>query len=254
MSVGGGLVVLALLNGVAGGVGSIPAKAATKAASTGAGSPSIASVGAVCSKVAKAIDDAGRALTCASTAVGRVWVWASPIPSPVDETAPVPLSWAAIGATASGANADVPSPALPGIYANRAAMEARLVDIFNSERASRGLRPLAVDPRLTRLTRWWAEHTTDSEFAGRGTSHCPANLCGVRAAELGYPSFGEVIRAWNPFPAADLANERFFVDSSRHMAILNNPKVTHIGFGVFITGEPGSPQSVAVVGQVGRSR
>ena len=213
----------------------------------------VAVVGSPCGP-SRAVDDGGRPLTCASTAIGRLWVWSSPIPSSLDSTAPVPTTWATVVPSLGGSNADAPSPALPGQYVNRAAMEARLIDIMNGERAALGLRPLVVDPRLTRLSRWWAEHTTDAAYAGRGTAHCPPTLCGVRAAEVGYPSFGEVIRAWNPFPKGDMAAERFFLDSPRHMAIINNPKVTHIGFGVFIVGDPSSPQSIAVVGQVGRSR
>ena len=199
-------------------------------------------------------DEGGRPVTCATTASGRLWVWSAPISTTIEPSVPVPSTWLAIEPTTLGVNAELPDPALPGLYVNRAAMEGRLVEIMNAARAGRGLRPLIVDPRLTRLSRWWAEHTSDPVYAGRGTAHCPPGLCSVRAAELGYPSFGEVIRAWNPFPKGDMAAERFFLDSPRHMAIITNPKVTHIGFGVFISGEPGSPQSVSVVGQVGRSR
>lgn len=241
----GALVVVASLV-----AGSPPASATARRAISGA---PVVAVGAPCD-AGRAVDEGGRPATCAATAIGRLWVWSSPIAPVVDSTAPVPSSWAALIPSADGSNAEVPSPALPGIYANRAAMEARLVEIMNGERALRGSRPLIVDPRLTRLTRWWAEHTTDAVYAGRGTAHCPPTLCAIRVAELGYPSFGEVIRAWNPFPMGDVAAERFFLDSPRHMAIINNPKVTHIGFGVFIKGDPASPQSVVVVGQVGRSR
>ncbi len=229
-----------------------PRPAAAAASAAGAFAP-LAAIGAACGP-GKAVDEGGRPLACASTATGRVWVWSAPIPPSLDDSTPTPSTWATLTPSLDGSNADAPSPALPGAYANRAAMEARLVEIMNGERSARGLRPLIVDPRLTRLSRWWAEHTTDAAYAGRGTAHCPPTLCGVRAAELGYPSFGEVVRAWNPFPKGDMANERFFLDSPRHMAIINNPKVTHIGFGVFIVGDPASPQSVAVVGQVGRSR
>jgi hypothetical protein len=199
-----------------------------------------------------AVDAAGRPLQCVTSAVGRIWAWGG-APSEL-ALATVPASWAAVSADESGANAEAPVPALPGRYSNRAAMEARLVELANDARAAKGLRSLVVDPRLTRLTRWWAASAGQPAYAGRGTNHCPANLCAVRAAEIGYPSFGEVIRAWNPFPMGDMSDERFFVDSPRHMAILTNPKVTHIGFGVHIVGEAGAPQSVVVVGQVGRAR
>lgn len=232
------------------------AQAANTRTTTASSASTVVVLGAPCPKSVprSPTDEGGHAVTCATTASGRLWVWSAPISTTIEPSAPIPSTWSTIEPTTSGVNAEVPDPALPGLYVNRAAMEARLVDIMNGERAARGLRPLIVDPRLTRLSRWWAEHTSDPVYAGRGTAHCPPGLCSVRAAELGYPSFGEVIRAWNPFPKGDMAAERFFLDSPRHMAIITNPKVTHIGFGVFISGAPGSPQSVSVVGQVGRSR
>ncbi len=213
----------------------------------------VAAAGETCSGSIRAgIDEAGRPLQCVTTSVGRVWAWPT---TPTElALAPVPASWSGVVADEGGANAEGPVPALPGRYPNRAAMEVRLVALANDARVAKGLRPLIVDPRLTRLTRWWAASAGQPAYAGRGTNHCPANLCAVRAAEIGYPSFGEVIRAWNPFPAGDMAGERFFVDSPRHMAILTNPKVTHIGFGVHIVGDAANPQSVVVVGQVGRAR
>jgi uncharacterized protein YkwD len=227
-----------------------PTEAATAAAASAA---TVVTVGQPCRKTAKAVDERSLPVTCTTTPAGKIWVWSSPVPSPVPADAPVPPSWEQIVVSAEGANADAPSPALPGIYPNRAAMEARLVEIINAERTRRGLRVLTVDPRLTQLSRWWAERMNTAEYGGRGTSHCPNTVCVVRVNELGYPSFGEVVRPTSPFPAGDMANERFFVDSPRHLAILTNPKVTHIGFGVVIVGEPGS-QSLVVVGQVGRSR
>ena len=223
-------------------------------AATAAKAKPVTSVpGDACPSAARtAVDDVGRPLQCVTTSVGRIWAWGG-VPTEL-ALAVVPASWAGVVADESGPNAEVPSSALPGRYLNRAAMETRLVELFNDARATKGLRPLIVDPRLTRLTRWWAASAAQPAYAGRGTNHCPANLCSVRAAEIGYPSFGEVIRAWNPFPAGDMAGERFFVDSPRHMAILMNPKVTHIGFGVHIVGDAGAPQSVVVVGQVGRAR
>lgn len=211
-------------------------------------------VGAACTgSVRGAVDEAARPAQCLTTSAGRIWVWSSAIPLDL-ASAPVPPSWSAIVPANAGSDADAPSPALPGAYANRAAMESRMVDIANEVRVARGLRPLVVDSRLTRLARRWAEQTGEPAYAGRGTSHCPPTLCAVRAAEIGYPSFGEVIRPWNPFPKGDMADERFFLDSPRHLAILTNPRVTHIGFGVHIVGDPSAPESVVVVGQVGRSR
>jgi hypothetical protein len=228
--------------------------AANAAPSGAAKAGPVVAVGSPCvSSTRGAVDDAGRAVQCYVTAVGKIWVWSSPVPTQLTDP-PIPASWVDVVPSTDGANADVPSPALPGTYLNRAAMELRLVAIFNTIRTSRGLRPLSVDPRLTRLARAWAEQTTELTAEGPKGKFCPSELCAVRAAEIGYPSFGEVIRPWNPFPKGDIADERFFVDSPRHLEILTNPKATHVGFGVHIVGDPSAPESVVVVGEVGRSR
>jgi Cysteine-rich secretory protein family len=227
---------------------------AASAASSGTKPAPVVTVGAPCvNSVRGATDEAGRPVQCYVTAAGRLWVWSSPIPSPLVDP-PIPATWADVVPNTDGANADAPEPALPGIYVNRAAMEARLVAIFNGIRVSRGLRPLVVDPRLTRLARAWAEQTNEATPNGRVSKFCPSELCAVRAAEIGYPNFGEVIRPWNPYPKGDIADERFFLDSPRHLEILTNPKATHVGFGVHIVGEPSAPESIVVVGEVGRSR
>ena len=228
---------------------------ATNSAPTALGATVSAIVGNPCAGATRNVDAGARPVACASTGAGRRWVWSSPIPAVVAPDAPVPPSWAAVVPKTDGVNADPASPPLTENYASRAAMENRLVDIVNAERAARGLKAVSVDWRLTRLARWWAQSAADPVNAGRGTTHCPSSLCSVRAAELGYLSFGEVIRPWSPMPAGDLGEERFFVDSPRHLAILTEPRITHIAFGVFITPNPdGSAASLVVVGQVGRAR
>lgn len=212
-------------------------------------------VGDLCAGSTRNVDAGARPVTCATTGAGRRWVWSSPMQVEVAADAPVPPSWAGVVPIIDGINADPASPPLSGSYPSRAAMENRLVDIVNTERSARGLKPVSVDWRLTRLARWWAQSAADPANAGRGTTHCPPTLCSVRAAELGYLSFGEVIRPWSPLPAGDMAAERLFVDSPRHLAILTEPRITHIAFGVFITPNPdGSAGSLVVVGQVGRAR
>jgi uncharacterized protein YkwD len=231
-----------------------PAGSANSASTSAVAVPRAQVVGSARTTSTKgAVDDSGRLVQCMSTAAGKIWVWSAAVPADLT-AAPLPASWSAVAPVGTGSDAEAPVPALPGQYANRAAMEARLVELTNQMRTERGLRPLVVDPRLTRLARSWAEQTGEPAFAGRGTAHCPPTLCAVRAAEIGYPSFGEVIRPWNPFPKGDMADERFFIDSPRHVAILTNDRVTHIGFGVHIIGDPSAPESVVVVGQVGRSR
>lgn len=211
-------------------------------------------VGAPCVAGKVASDDAGRALTCVTMPTGRRWG----LGGPIDIAVPAPATWSEVTVDDSGPNAVAPSPALPGLYVNRAAMETRLIELTNSLRAAKGIEPLVVDPRLTRLARWWADKSDDPSTAGRGTTHCPADICTTRALEIGHASFGEVIRPSSWFPGGDMADKQFFVNSPAHVAILADARYTHIGYGLHIDALPGGGTqgmgNIIVVAQLGRSR
>jgi uncharacterized protein YkwD len=183
----------------------------------------------------------------------RIWVWSTPIPTVVTDVS-VPGSWAGVLTDDSGLSASSqPQPISPS-YQSRSDMESALINEVNSWRVGRGLAPLAHDPRLSRLSKYWAERFDDTEFQGRNTSHCPNKLCAVRANELGYMSFGEVIRPFTPVPKGDVSGERFFIDSPAHFSILTG-KYTHVGFAFHpLTGPDGRPSGFVVVGQTARSR
>jgi Cysteine-rich secretory protein family len=221
----------------------------------GAASPSSPVViGQPCRPGGRAVDANGRAAGCITSSTGRFWVWTDPIGSPVTNLA-VPPSWSEITTDKNGLNA-VPAPRpLTALYADRQAMAEKLVQQVNEWRAAKGVAPLTIDPRLEQLSKFWAERIDDPQFQGRGTVHCPPNLCAARTTELGYMGFGEVIRPWTPMPAGDLANERYFIDSPPHFNILVDARYTHIGFSFHVVSDAnGNPQSMVVVGQVGRSR
>ncbi len=129
-------------------------------------------------------------------------------------------------------------------------MAQRLLELVNGWRAQKGLAPLTMDPRLSQLSKHWAERIDAPEFAGRGTVHCPATLCAARVNELGYQGFGEVVRPWTPLPTGDLSAERYFIDSPPHFAILTSPRYTHIGIAFHVKADG----TMAVVGQTARSR
>ncbi len=211
-------------------------------------------IGQPCRPGGRGVDAAGRNATCMTTSGGRLWTWSDPIGTPVTNVA-VPPSWSGVVTDNSGFNATPAPRALTSGYRDREAMAQELVREVNQWRAAKGLAPLSIDPRLEQLSKFWAERIDNPEFQGRGTVHCPAGLCAVRTSELGYIGFGEVVRPWTPIPAGDLANERYFIDSPPHFAILTDPKYTHIGFAFHVVSDAnGNPQSMVVVGQVGRSR
>ncbi len=206
-------------------------------------------VGQPCQSGQRGVDADGRATRCITATYGRIWTWAAPVATPVTDTA-VPSSWVGVTNDNAGRNAVPSASPLSAQYADRDAMARRLVELVNEWRAQRGVAPLAIDPRLNQLTKFWAERIDAPQFAGRGTVHCPMELCSARVNELGYMGFGEVVRPWTPIPAGDLANERYFIDSPPHFAILTDPRYTHVGFAFHVK----AVGTMAVVGQTARSR
>jgi uncharacterized protein YkwD len=235
------LASVSLLSAVVLGVAVKPAVAAPPVRNVVIGQP--------CSSGQRGVDAGGKAARCITASYGRIWTWTAPIGSPVTDVA-VPPSWSGITNDNTGLNAvPAPQPISP-TYADREAMANRLVELVNQWRAQKGRAPLTMDPRLNRLSKFWAERINAPEFSGRTTSHCPASLCAARVNELGYSGFGEVIRPSTPVPAGDLANERYFIDSPPHFAILTDARYTHIGFAFHVKPDG----TMAVVGQTARSR
>jgi Cysteine-rich secretory protein family len=230
----------------------IAATAGGKSMGPKASQPAV--IGQPCPAGARRNDVSGRPSSCLNTSVaGRVWVWSSPIPTVVTDLS-VPGSWSGVSIDESGLSAPNQSPPLSSNYQSRYDMESALINEVNSWRQGLGLAPLAHDPRLSHLSKFWAERFDDPQFQGRGTSHCPGSICALRANELGYMSFGEVIRPFTPVPKGDVSGERFFIDSPPHYAILTG-NYTHIGFAFHpVAGPDGRPRGFVVVGQTARSR
>jgi Cysteine-rich secretory protein family len=211
-------------------------------------------VGQPCRPGGRGVDATGRSTSCIISSSGKFWAWSDPIGSPVANPA-VPPSWSEISNDNAGFNASPAPRSLTALYADRQTIAKEYVRQVNEWRAAKGLAALTIDPRLEQLSKFWAERIDDPQFQGRGTIHCPPNLCAARSSELGYIGFGEVIRPWTPMPAGDVANERYFIDSPPHFAILTDARYTHIGFAFHVVSDTnGNPVSMVVVGQVGRSR
>jgi uncharacterized protein YkwD len=210
-------------------------------------------VGDTCPTAARAVDTTGKRVVCLNSSVGKFWAWSDPIGVPAAEV--VPGSWSNITADVAGLNAVPATEPITAVYPDRAAMASRLIEIVNGWRASKGVAPLTADNRLAHLGKFWAERIGTGQYTGGTGSHCPRTLCAARMMELGYLGVGEVIRPWTPIPTGDLTAERYFIDSPVHFAILTDPRYTHVGFAFHVVaGSDGRPQSMVVVGEVGRSR
>lgn len=109
-----------------------------------------------------------------------------------------------------------------------------LVQLTNSARREAGLRPLRLDPQLSRMAMWFARHmATTRRYAhedvrGRGLE--------ARMADFGLPwvSIGENIAKGFPTP------ERVFqgwMESKGHHSNLMNPAFDAIGIGIGVDRE-----------------
>jgi hypothetical protein len=119
----------------------------------------------------------------------------------------------------------VPSAATAASMASPGALEADFVGRINALRASRGLGALTVDPQLTSLARSWAQ-----TMAGQGRIfHASSLSAGVTA---NWSKLGENVGTGGEIGSLFQA----FVDSPSHYANLVDPKFTHVGVGVVVSG------------------
>ena len=114
------------------------------------------------------------------------------------------------------------SPAVGAVDPGNA--EAQFIDLINSERTSRGLNPLSVDPDLTAGARMQAAAIRDASRLFHN------------------PDLGSVTTGWswigeNVGYGYDVANlHNAFMNSSGHRANILKSGATHVGLGVFVDG------------------
>lgn len=95
------------------------------------------------------------------------------------------------------------------------AIEARVIEKTNSQRARHGLLPLAVDPRLLKSARNHAAWMTNNRSMVHTTQPVGENIA------MGQHSSGEVMNAW--------------MNSSGHRANILNPGYRRIGVAAYTT-------------------
>lgn len=118
-----------------------------------------------------------------------------------------------------------PSAATAASLASPGALEADFVGRINALRASRGLHALTVDPQLTALARSWSQ-----TMAAEGRIfHASSLSAGVTA---NWSKLGENVGTGGEIASLFQA----FVNSPSHYANLVDPKFTHLGVGVVVSG------------------
>jgi hypothetical protein len=116
--------------------------------------------------------------------------------------------------------------------------EQRILELHNSERAARGIRPLTPDSRLQQAAREWAY-----KLAGEGTIYHMATL---PARSLGYRAGGENIVYRAPSMTADYAHIEW-MKSDLHRKNALDPAFSSAGVGVYCAAARGLYFTVAVV-------
>lgn len=133
----------------------------------------------------------------------------SPVPVPAPAPAPQPVP--------------VPTPAeIP------TAQETELLQLCNQERVARGIRPLVVDPTLTRLARLKSQDMVDRGYFGHTSPTYGTAYDMMREAGVRYRYAGE-----NLASAVSVASaHRLFMESGPHRSAILNRKFTHVGIGI----------------------
>jgi hypothetical protein len=155
---------------------------------------------------------------------------------------------AGIAVVVAGMMAGLLTLATPAL-ADTATAESQFVTMINQLRASQGLRPLAVDPRLTTVARGWSANMASSNTLAHNpslSSQAPSDW--VKLGEnVGYgPDAATIHQA--------------FVNSAHHYANMVDPQFNAVGVGVVVSGgtmwvtedfenSPSAPQPTTVPAQ-----
>jgi hypothetical protein len=137
----------------------------------------------------------------------------------------------------------------PAAHADTVSAESQFVTLINQLRQSKGLRPLAVDPRLVTVARnWSAQMASSKTLSHNGSFSAQAPGDWVKLGEnVGYGGDVNTIH-------------QAFVNSPHHYANLVDPAFNAVGIGVVVSGgttwvtedfenSPSAPQPVTVPAQ-----
>jgi hypothetical protein len=118
---------------------------------------------------------------------------------------------------------------LPGFtevaHADSTSVESAFVNDINALRASKGLRPLSVDPRLVNVARGWSQQMASSN----NLSHNP-NLANQSPSD--WTKLGENVG----YGGSESSIHQAFVNSPHHYANLVDPAFNAVGVGVVQVG------------------
>lgn len=134
----------------------------------------------------------------------------TPVPQPEPEPKPEPKP--------------EPNPQPSGLTAR----EQQMLELINKDRIARGLRPLEIDMRLTRLARLKSQDIVDNNYFAHKSPTYGTCFDMFRANNISFLRGGENLsKAGNV-----LVSHMRLMNSTNHRANLLTPQYTHVGIGI----------------------
>lgn len=151
------------------------------------------------------------------------------------------LALALLAVVTVGATLTLPAASPASASTTIEAAEARLVELLQQDRASRGLPPVSVDPRLMSIARARSVDMATKHYFSHTQPDGQTATSMIKAAGIAWERIGEII-AYNTtsdlIASAAGANTQW-LNSSGHYAIITQPAYNHIGVGLAIDSSNG---------------
>ena len=120
-----------------------------------------------------------------------------------------------------------------GVSINLKATEERTFTLHNEARKGRGLRPLCVDPKLTKAARSHSRQMVEKGYFSHNS--CDGESVGSRLGRFGYGKsiYGENIAGGFRAPAEPGPTLERWMDSPRHRANILDGRFRRVGVGTY---------------------
>jgi uncharacterized YkwD family protein len=134
--------------------------------------------------------------------------------------------------TNTGASAAAQTTTAATAQSGLTAQEQQMVNLVNSEREKAGLKPLAVDTKLSQMARVKSQDMADNNYFSHTSPTYGSPFDMMKTFGITYKTAGENIALNSSVEKAHVA----LMNSEGHRANILNPNFTHIGIGIVSKG------------------
>lgn len=134
--------------------------------------------------------------------------------------------------TATTNNTTTTQPTTTTTQSGLSAQEQQMVNLVNNERAKAGLKPLAVDTKLSQMARVKSQDMADNNYFSHTSPTYGSPFDMMKKFGISYRTAGENIALNSSVEKAHTA----LMNSEGHRANILNPNFTHIGIGIVSKG------------------